>query len=120
MERLFFQLIKKKVTSLDKFPPLNYHKTLNLPPFFVSPNKISEKIRGEGGGGAGKGGRKLPFKSQPHKMVKHTQQPTNCFSMFDRFVGLAFKGLRNTSHCKGKMNCHHINVFQRKYILCAL
>ena len=39
-----------------------------------------------------------PFKRQPHKMVKHTQtscrqKPTNCFSMFDHFVGLALKGL---------------------------
>ena len=32
MERLFLQLIKEKSTSLDKFLPLNYHKTLN-PPF---------------------------------------------------------------------------------------
>ena len=35
-------------------------------------------------------------------MVKHTQvirrqQPSNCLSMFDHFVGLAFKGLRNNS-----------------------
>ena len=33
-----------------------------------------------------------------HKMVKHTQiirrqQPTNCLSVFDHFVGLALKGL---------------------------
>ena len=39
-----------------------------------------------------------PFKRQPHKMVKHTQTicqllPTNCLSMFDYFVGLAFKGI---------------------------
>ena len=32
------------------------------------------------------------------KMVKHTQtirrqQPTNCLSVFDQFVGLALKGL---------------------------
>ena len=31
MERLFLQLIKKKLTSLDKFPQLNYRKPLNLP-----------------------------------------------------------------------------------------
>ena len=35
-----------------------------------------------------------PFKRQPHKMIKHTQtirpqQPTNCSSLFDHFVGLA-------------------------------
>ena len=39
----------------------------------------------------------LPSKSQPHKMVKHTQtirrlMPTNCLSVFDHFVGLALKG----------------------------
>ena len=33
-------------------------------------------------------------------MVKHTQtirrqQPTNCLSVFDHFVGLAFKGLKD-------------------------
>ena len=41
----------------------------------------------------------LTFKRQPHKMVKHTQttcrqQPTNCLSVFDHFVGLALEGLR--------------------------
>ena len=40
-----------------------------------------------------------PFKRQPHKMVKHTetirrQQPTNCLSVSDHFVGLALKGLK--------------------------
>ena len=40
----------------------------------------------------------LPFKRQTHKMVKHTQTilrllSTNCLSVFDHFVGLAFKGL---------------------------
>ena len=40
-----------------------------------------------------------PFKCQIDKMVKHTQtirrqQPTNCLSMFDHFVGLAVKGLK--------------------------
>ena len=34
---------------------------------------------------------------QPHKMVKHTQtirrqEPTNCLSVFDHFVGLPLKG----------------------------
>ena len=34
--------------------------------------------------------------AKPHKMVKHTQtirrqQPTNCLSVFDHFVGLALK-----------------------------
>ena len=41
----------------------------------------------------------LPFKRQPHKMVKHTQiirqlLRTNSLSVFDHFVGLALKGLR--------------------------
>ena len=40
----------------------------------------------------------LTFKRQPHKMVKHAQtirwqQPTNCLSVFDHFLGLALKGL---------------------------
>ena len=40
-----------------------------------------------------------PFKCQPHKMVKHTQTirrllPTNCLSVFDHFVELALKELR--------------------------
>ena len=40
----------------------------------------------------------LPFKRQPHKIVKHTQTirrllPTNCLSVFDHFLGLALKGL---------------------------
>ena len=39
------------------------------------------------------------FKCKPHKMVRHTQtirrqQPTNCLSMFDHFVGFAVKGLK--------------------------
>ena len=42
MERLFLQLLKKKMTSLNKFPPLNYNKTLN--PLFSFPNKFSEKF----------------------------------------------------------------------------
>ena len=38
------------------------------------------------------------FKRQPHKMVKHTQtirwqEPANCLSVFDYFVGLALKDL---------------------------
>ena len=40
----------------------------------------------------------LNFKRQPLKMVKHTQailrqQPTNCLSVLDHFVGLALKEL---------------------------
>ena len=40
-----------------------------------------------------------PFKCQPHKMVKYTQTirrllPTNCLSVFDHFVELALKELR--------------------------
>ena len=36
--------------------------------------------------------------SQPHKMVKQTQnicrqKPTNCLSVFDHYVGLVLKGL---------------------------
>ena len=32
-----------------------------------------------------------PFKRQPHKMVKHT------LIVFDSFVGLALKGLKNNN-----------------------
>ena len=40
------------------------------------------------------------FKRQPHKIVKQTQPirrllPTNCLSVFDHFVGLALKGLKD-------------------------
>ena len=37
--KVILQFIKKKLISLDKFPPLNYHKTLNLP-FLPPPTKI--------------------------------------------------------------------------------
>ena len=41
-----------------------------------------------------------PFKRQIYKMVKHTQTirrllSTNCLSVFDHFVGLVLKGLKN-------------------------
>ena len=41
-----------------------------------------------------------PFKRQLHKMVKHTQAtrrhpPTNCLNVFNNFVRLALKGLRD-------------------------
>ena len=39
----FLQLIKEKLTNLDKFPTLNYHKILNRT-FFVTPTRISNKI----------------------------------------------------------------------------
>ena len=35
--RLFLQLIKEKLTNLNKFPPLNYHKILIPPSIFLSP-----------------------------------------------------------------------------------
>ena len=40
MERLFLQLLKKKMTSLNKSPQLNYNKTLN--PLFLFPTKFLE------------------------------------------------------------------------------
>ena len=74
MERLLLQLIKKKLTCLDKFPPLNYHKALN-PLFFVLSLKFQKNLphylvpfkillpiplqRGGGRGGGGGGERKL-------------------------------------------------------------
>ena len=41
------------------------------------------------------------FKHQTHKRNKHTQkvylqQPKNCLSVFDHFVGLTLKGLRDS------------------------
>ena len=41
-------------------------------------------------------------------MVKHTQTirqllPANCLSLFDHFVGLAFKGLNDVTHVYGNM-----------------
>ena len=37
LERLFLQLIKEKLTNLDKFLPLNYHKILNSSPSPLPP-----------------------------------------------------------------------------------
>ena len=52
---------------------------------------------------------------QPHKMVNHTQticrwQPTNCLSVFDHFVGLAFKELK-----RRREMLHHSSV--RFYVI---
>ena len=64
MERLFLQLIKKKLTSLDKFSPLYYHKTLNSSTFLFPPLKFQKNIFPhwhvpssftKGGGGEGGG-----------------------------------------------------------------
>ena len=43
-------------------------------------------------------------------MVKHTQTirrllPTNCLSVFDHFLGLALKGLRNVNFCVDLGKC---------------
>ena len=51
----------------------------------------------------------LTFKHQPYKMIKHTQrirwqQPTNSLSVFDHFVGLAFKGIRIRKVGNTKLN----------------
>ena len=60
MERLLFQLIKKKLATPDKFPLLNYHKTLNSLPLCLppSPLKLPKKFPpltcpGERGGRCG-------------------------------------------------------------------
>ena len=42
--RLFLQLIKKSLTSLDKFPLLNYHKTSNPHPLLSHPLKFQKKF----------------------------------------------------------------------------
>ena len=44
----------------------------------------------------------VTFKPQSHKMVKHAQtirrqKPTNCLSVFDHFVELALKVLKNNA-----------------------
>ena len=44
----------------------------------------------------------VPFKRQPHKIVRHTQvirrqQPTKCLSVYENFVGLALNGLSECS-----------------------
>ena len=36
MERLFLQLIKKKLTSFDKFPPTELPQNIEFPPSFCS------------------------------------------------------------------------------------
>ena len=46
------------------------------------------------------------FIHQPHKMVKHTQklrrqEPTNCLSVFERFVGLSLRVLMYTITMNG-------------------
>ena len=59
-------------------------------------------------------------------MVKHTQtirqqQPTNCLSMFDHFVELAFKrlmGLRNA--CRIWSGIGNLEVTYFRLLLCAL
>ena len=43
IERLFLQLVMEKLTSLDNFPPLNYHKTSN-PLFLFLPLKFQKNF----------------------------------------------------------------------------
>ena len=43
IERLFLQLVMEKLTSLDNFPPLNYHKTSN-PLFLFLPLKFQRNF----------------------------------------------------------------------------
>ena len=55
----------------------------------------------------------------PHKMVKHTQtirrqQPRNCLSVFDHFVGLGLKGSKICQASMTKLlfgNSYHLLVF---------
>ena len=55
------------------------------------------------------------FRRQPHKMIKHTQmihpqEPTNCLSVFDHFMGIcAWKGKSET--------LKHVLSTKRSYIL---
>ena len=60
---------------------------------------------------------------QPHKMVKHPQairrqQPTNCLSVSDHFVGLAFKWLTATLITNSLMEIHLIDVKVINLIFC--
>ena len=51
---LFLQLIKEKLTNLGKFPPLNYRKILNSPPYFeILVPSLPLQRRGTEGGKAG-------------------------------------------------------------------
>ena len=56
----------------------------------------------------------LTFKLQPHKMVKHTQiirrqQPNNCLSVFDHYLGLALKGLTSiVSPSENRLKTHSV------------
>ena len=51
MERLFLQLIKKKLTSLDKLPPLKFQKkTPPLPPYYVLFEVLVPSLYKGGGG----------------------------------------------------------------------
>ena len=55
------------------------------------------------------------FTCQSHKIVKHNQkirrqQPTNCLSVFNHFVGLAFEGLTDGNEAKKIAHPFHVNV----------
>ena len=58
-------------------------------------------------------------------MVKHTetirrQQPTNCLSVFDHFVGLALDGLKQEIDCITSLSknfCYTINIYNWRFIL---
>ena len=38
-------------------------------------------------------------------MVKHSQKPTNCLSVFNHFVGLVLKGLLDLASCDSNVQC---------------
>ena len=63
------------------------------------------------------------FKRQPHKMVKLTQtirrqQPTNCLSLFDHFVGLALKGLYSSSNVLVRsQQCNTLKQYPELYAI---
>ena len=52
-----------------------------------------------------------PFKCQLHKMVKDT---TNCFSVFNHFVGLAIKGLIKSNNGINQFRCIQGNFLNLK------
>ena len=52
-----------------------------------------------------------PLSANPHKMLKHTQtihrqKPINCLSLFDHFVGLALKDLKEYVNFKYYIGVH--------------
>ena len=65
------------------------------------------------------------FKQQTYKMVKYIQtirgqQPTNCLSVFDHFVGLALQGLTNKQELRKLTQLFLVlTSFEALFIFCT-